>query len=220
MKMKHGLTMALGITVLALGGMAVREGVASAAPSQAALVPPAPDGSQIPSGEYDADKAHSYLTFSYLHQGYSYPILSFDNFGVRLTLDAKAPEKSKIFANINASSIHSGTQLFDGELKGARWFDVEKYPEIRFNSVSIQPSSDPKIWKLAGNLTIKGITKPVVLDVRVNRTGNGWWTNKPMVGVSATGVIKRSEWGMGDYVPQISDDVKVALEMEFIKLDQ
>lgn len=189
---------------------------ATATPAAPAV---APSGSQIPSGEYDADKAHSYITFSYLHQGYSRPILGFDNFGVRLTLDADNPAKSKIFTNINAASIDSGTELFNGHLKSDRWFDVEKYPEIRFVSTQFEPTANASLWKLHGNLTIKGITRPIVLDAKVNRTGNGWWTNQPMVGVSASATLKRSEFGLGEYVPQISDDVKVNIELEFIKLD-
>ncbi len=192
---------------------------ASAAGPAASASPPPPAAALIPSGEYGADKAHAYLNFSYLHQGYSRPVLGFDAFDVRLTLDVDDPIKSKVFVNINPASIDAGTELFKSHLLSSRWFDVEKYPEIRFVSTSVESTADPKKWKLNGDLTIKGVTKPVTLDATLNRAGNGWWTNKPMLGFSATATIKRSAFGMGEYVPQISDDVNVMIELELDKMD-
>lgn len=187
-------------------------------------VPPAPEASAaspdalgIPAGEYAADKAHAFLKFTYFHQGYSRPILGFNAFDARLTLSPEGLAHSKVFVNINPASVDAGTELFHQHLVSAKWFDTEKYPEIRFVSTSVVPGSERSKWKLNGTLTIKGITKPVTLDVTLNRAGYGWWTNDPMIGFSARTTIKRSEWGMGEYVPQISDEVDVMIELEMLK---
>lgn len=176
-----------------------------------------PDALGIPAGEYAADKAHAFLRFTYFHQGYSRPILGFNAFDARLTLNPDGLEHSKVLVNINPASVDAGTELFHQHLVSVKWFDVEKYSEIRFVSTSVTPGSDYSKWKLNGTLTIKSVTKPVMLDVTLNRAGYGWLTNAPMIGFSARTTIKRSEWGMGEYVPQFSDEVDILIELEMLR---
>jgi polyisoprenoid-binding protein YceI len=204
-----------GAALLVLGAAQLL-GPSFAAPSTTAEAPQETAQQAIPSGQYSLDKAHGFLMFTYLHQGYSHPILGFDAFDVRLTYNAEHPQKSTVFVNINPDSVDAGTEIFHEHLTSSRWFDVLKYPEIRVVSTGISHLQGDK-WRLDGNLTIKGITKPVTLDVTMNRAGNNWWTNVPMIGFSARTTIKRSNWGMGEYVPQISDDVEVMIEIELQK---
>ena len=160
----------------------------------------------VPSGVYMNDPAHTYVAFSYTHMGFSHPILRFNAIAATLNFDAAHPDQSKLDVKIDAKSIDGGTSTFDEHLNSDRFFDTAKFPEITFKATSI---------KVTGDLTIKGVTKPVTLDVTLNKAGPNPMTKAPSMGFSATGMLKRSDWGLGAYVPNVSDEVKLMIESEF-----
>ncbi|WP_428409119.1 YceI family protein [Hyphococcus sp.] len=167
-----------------------------------------------PSGEYTPDYKHRYITFSYFHQGYSYPWLRWDDWTGTLDWNADAPEDSSVSVTIQASSIDSGVDEFDGHLKGDRFFDVANHPEITFVSTAVEKTG-ANTGEVAGDLTIKGVTKPVTLDVVFRKGAYDERGNLYKLGFSGKTAVKRSDWGLDFAVPLVSDEVDIVIETEW-----
>ena len=107
---------------------------------------------------------------------------------------------------------------FDKKLStGKDWFNSEEYPEIRFESTKIEMTGE-KEGKVTGDLTFLGVTKPFTLDVILNDAmAMHPYSKKAAMGFSAKGTLKRSDWGMSHYVPNIGDEVELLIEVEFAK---
>ncbi len=172
----------------------------------------------LPSGIYESESGHAYIAFSYDHQGYSKPILRWSKFDATVALDAENPEKSRVGVRIDAASIDSGVEAFDGHLVGEDWFDVKNFPAITFQSTGAVKTG-LNSGTLTGTLFLKGIEKPVTLDVTLNKAGQNFRSKKPMFGISATGTIKRSDFGINKYAP-MAEDINLTIEIEFIKTDK
>lgn len=172
--------------------------------------------STLPAGEYVMDKTHGYVTFSYSHLGFSNPILRFNDIDATVMFDADKVTASKVMVEIDPASIDSAVPKFDGHLVGKDFFDVANHPEITFVSTGMEMNSD-YTGTLTGNLTVKGITKPVTLAATLNKAGPHPFTNKPTFGVSAVGKIDRTEFDLGAYAPNVGAEVTVSLEVEFSK---
>lgn len=187
--------------------------------TMAAAKPSAPgvDISAAPSGSYIAEATHAYIAFSYSHQGYSNPILRWSKFDGKLELDSENPENSTLMVEIPTASIDSGVPKFDEHLVSADFFDAENHPTITFKSTDMKQLYTGT-GKVTGDLTIKGVTKPITLDVTLNKVGKHFRNGKDMFGISATGNLKRSEHGVDKYAP-MGDDVKLMIEVEFQKVD-
>lgn len=186
----------------------------TATANAAAAVMPETSISDIPSGTYVMDKTHGYVTFSYWHQGFSKPVLRFDDVDAVLTLDNENPTNSSVNVTIDADSINTAVPKFDKHIKNADMFDVANHPTITFKSTKLTQLT-PATGTLTGDLTLKGITKPLTLDVRFNKAGNHFRTKKPMAGFSATGKLMRSDFNMGYAVPNVGDEVNLVIEAEF-----
>jgi polyisoprenoid-binding protein YceI len=159
------------------------------------------------------DKSHAYLTFSYSHLGFSHPLILVNAFDVVLELDSAAPEKSRLSVTADAASIDSGVADFNDHLHGAEYFDVGNHPKITFTSTAIVMTA-PDTATITGDLTIKGITKPLTLTASLNKAAMHAMQKVPVVGVSATGTLKRSEFGLSQYAPAVGDEVSVDIEVE------
>ena len=168
------------------------------------------------SGEYTNDKTHAYISFDYLHQGLSRPVLRWRNWDATLDWNAEEPTASSVAVTIDATSIDSGVDVFDGHLRGENFFDVENHPEITFVSTGLEKLTD-ETGKMTGDLTIKGITKSVVLDVKLYQSTFSERANAYKIGFAASGTVKRSDFDVGLYVPAVSDDVNLDIQVEFVK---
>lgn len=176
----------------------------------------------MPSGIYKLDKSHASITWKVSHLGLSKYTARFTKFDADLLFDALAPEKSKIKVTIDPTSVrtdypNSDKKDFDKQLAtDAGWFNGSQFPEITFLSNDVKKTSDTT-GKITGNLTFLGIKKPITLDVTFNTAiGNHPFANKPALGFSATGLLKRSDFGMKTYIPQIGDEVQIIIETEFM----
>ena len=167
---------------------------------------------ELPAGEYVLEKTHAYLTFSYSHGGYSNPILSFQEFDATATVNPDDPEASSLRVTIDPASIDSAVEAFDEHLTGPDMFDVETYPEITFASTGLTMDG-PDTGQLTGELTMKGVTKPLTLDVTLNAAGVNRSGN-PAFGISATGTLDRSEWDLGYAAPMVGTEVDLRIEAE------
>ena len=172
----------------------------------------------IPSGTYEPDKNHAYLSFSYSHLGLSNPRLRFADFDATLSLDVSAMQNSSVDVTIDSTSLDTMVQQLDEELSGEAFFDVTNYPEITFTSTAYEPLR-PDAGLLTGDLTIKGVTGPVTLSVQINEAANNPMSRDPTIGISATGTLSRSDFGMAAMAPMIGDEVSLELQMELIKTD-
>lgn len=169
----------------------------------------------IPPGIYAVDRDHTYLTFSYLHLGYSYPQLRFSGIDGELDLAGEALAGSSVAIAIETDSLDTKLPRFDRELKSLQYFNAEDYPTIAFMSQGYEPAT-PTSGSLAGDLTIKGRTRPVVLDVTINNAIQHPMKNVPAIGFSATGTLLRSEWGLSRNIPFVADEVTINIEIEFL----
>ncbi len=171
---------------------------------------------EAPAGDYQIEKTHAYITFSYVHQGYSKPLLRWRNWDSTLSWDPENPENSSVTVDIKVVDIDSGVDVFDDHLRSADWFDAETYPNITFASTSVSKTAGDR-GTITGDLTIKGMTKPVTLDVTFNKAGYSARSKSHKLGFSAKANLKRSDWGLGNYAPAVSDEVDLIIEVEYEK---
>lgn len=181
---------------------------------------PAPDAAAAQefgaiSGNYQSEEKHRYITFSYDHFGYSQPQIRWRDWDATLQWNAEDPAGSSISVTIDADSVDSGVDVFDGHLTGDKFFDTENYGEITFVSTEISRTGDNN-GLITGNLTIKGVTKPVTLEAKFNNGAFDERGNKYKIGFSATASVSRSDFGLDYLVPAVSDQVDIAISAEFI----
>jgi polyisoprenoid-binding protein YceI len=178
---------------------------------------PADDGGVlgIPSGTYAVDRAHTYVTFSYFHQGLSYPLLRVTGIDGELDLDNTKLEDSTVSIAVDANSIRTNLDYFDKELASRKFFHAEKYPYITFATHSYRPRNESS-GELTGFITIRGITKLIVLSVVINGAMQHPMLKMPVIGFSATGALRRSDFGLDRFVPMVADRVDISIEAEFL----
>lgn len=169
--------------------------------------------SDIPSGKYKLDPGHGYINFSYSHLGFSNPSIGFRTFTVDLNLDAQNISKSTLQVDIDVNSIDSRVKKFDDHLVGADMFDTAKFPRATFTSTGIDVLPNDML-SIAGDLTIKDVTKSVILDTKINKASNHPMGKVPTIGVSATTRIKRSDFGVSYALPHVGDEVDISIEVE------
>ncbi len=166
-------------------------------------------------GQYAIDNTHAYIGFSYNHLGFSKPILYFRTMDGALHFDEQNPRKSRVNITIDATSIDTGVPIFDDHLRDKKhFFNTKEHPKIRFRSTSIKALKGDK-YQLRGNLTIKGVTRPVTLKATLNKKGIHPFKKVKALGFSATGTLKRSDWKLNYAVPNVSDQVGLTIEIEF-----
>src|SRR5258708_17107911 len=148
--------------------------------------------SSVNATEYGFDKAHSHIGFSVKHVLSMVPG-EFKDYDGSFTFDEKKPEAGKINVTIQAASINTNVEQRDKHLKSENFFDVEKFPTLTFKSTKVTSAGD-KNYKVEGNLTIHGVTKPVVLDVEY--LGTDTMMGMDTIGFSATTKIDRRDFGL------------------------
>ena len=153
------------------------------------------------------------MQFTYSHFGFSHITGRFDKVEGDFLFDAKDPAKSSIQVHIPISSVSTGVPDLDKELLTEKFFDSGKFPLATFNSTSVTSAGAGKL-AVKGDLTIHGITKPVTLDVSVNKTGVQPIRGVAAAGFDATATIKRSDFGVAAYVPNVSDEITLRITME------
>jgi polyisoprenoid-binding protein YceI len=172
--------------------------------------------SDVPSGHYGLDKSHGYISYTYSHMGYSTPHVGFNSFEVELTLDAENPANSTVNVTIDATSIDSRVENFNGHLNGPNFFDTANHPTITFKSTSVEALGEDK-FNVVGDLTIKGVSKPVTLETTINKAADHPMRKIPIIGVSASAKVSRSDWGLTRAVPNVGDEITIYISVELPK---
>lgn len=180
------------------------------APAALALVLAMPAHAAEP---WTFDNSHTAITFTVDHFGYSTVHGFFRAFDGKLNLDTDAPENSSVDFTIQAASLDTLFAPRDEHLKGPDFLDVAKFPTITFKSTEVTPEGD-RAAKVTGDLTIKGVTRPVELEVTLNKLEPSPMTKAETAGFTVTTVIKRSDFGVSTYVPAIGDELTVRIDTE------
>lgn len=164
--------------------------------------------------EYQIDPTHTSVVASWSHFGFSHPTAGFADASGTISFEADEPEKAAISITIPIKTVDTKVPALTEEfLNGADYFDVAKYPTATFISTQVTAKGDNK-FDVAGDLTIKGVTRPVVMQAVLNGVGEHPMTKKPAIGFDATALIKRTEFNMGIYAPYVSDEVTLTLSTE------
>lgn len=164
----------------------------------------------VQAGAYKVDGYHTQVSFSLSHFGFSNFFGLFSNASGMLQLDPAKPAASKLEISIPIQSVATTVSKLDEELKGAQWFDSAKFPNATFVSTRITPTGTGSAT-IVGDLTLHGVTKPVMLTAKFVGAGSNPLSKAYTVGFEATGKIKRSDFGISTYVPMIGDEVQLSI---------
>lgn len=162
---------------------------------------------------YKIDPTHTATVFSWNHFGFSTPSANFSDIQGVINVDNAKPANSSVNVTIPVSSVNTNVPALDKEFQEEGWFNAAKYPNITFVSTKVE-TKDQKHFNITGNLTVKGITKPVVLKAVLNKQGVHPMTKSQAVGFNATTSFKRSDFGIGNYVPNVGDKITVNITTE------
>ncbi len=187
-----------------------------------AAAPAAAQSAKIdaPAGDYVLDKTHASITWKVMHLGMSHYTARFTGFDMALVLDPVTPTKSAISVSIDPKSVETDFPFPEKEdfdkVIAEKFLLAGEHPTITFQSTGIK-TTGAKTGKLTGNLTLMGVTKPVTLDVTLNGAMVHPFRKIPVVGFSATGRFKRSDFGSTVLQGPVGDEITVIIEAEFFK---
>lgn len=164
---------------------------------------------------YTIDPAHSLQSYQYRHMGLSYAGGRFDKTSGTITLDAAAKTGS-VDVTIDVNSLNTGVAKLDEHLKSKDFLDVAQFPAITFKSGNFKFNGDA-LSSVSGDLTIHGVTRPVTLNITNFACIDHPMMKVPACAANAEATIKRSDFGVGAYVPMVGDELKLSLEVESVK---
>jgi polyisoprenoid-binding protein YceI len=163
---------------------------------------------------YHLEKTHVDLLFSINHAGFTQKHGSFRDLDATLEYDAAKPQNSKIDVTVKTDSLDTANPERDKDVKGERFLDVAKYPEMHFVSTKVTRDSNQSL-RIDGQLTLHGVTRSLTLYAKLNKAAPNPFDKRPTLGFSATGWLKRSDYGIATYVPVIGDEVTLTIDAEF-----
>lgn len=162
---------------------------------------------------YKIDPNHTDVVAGWSHFGFSHPVAHFGKVDGTITYDPAKPAASSVQVTIPLDGLNSHVPDFDEHLKSADFFDAAKYPTITFKSTKVEAAGEKKL-KVTGDLTVHGVTKPAVLDVSINKIGEQPMAKRAAAGFDASTTLKRSDFGLGKYAPNVSDEVSIRITTE------
>ncbi len=184
------------------------------AASAATAATPSPTLDSVKAGTYAIESAHTEVGFSLSHFGFTNYSGLFSGATGNLRLDPGNLAASKLDVSIPVQSIQTTVPVLTDELKGDKWFDVAKFPQATFTSTKVSVAGNGDLT-IAGNLTLHGVTKPVVLRAHLVGAGVNPIDKAYTVGFQASGTIKRSDFGVSLYAPAVGDDVELSIAGAF-----
>ncbi|MGB8882719.1 MAG: YceI family protein [Azonexus sp.] len=164
---------------------------------------------------FAVDSTHTFPRFSYNHLGYSIQMSRFDKATGTVTLD-KAAKTAAVDIVIDTKSVNTGSATFNEHIQGEDYLDTAKYPTATFKSTKVNFEGD-KPASIEGNLTLKGITKPVTLTVTSFHAMPHPMVKKDAIGANATTKVKRTDFNMGKNAPYVGDEVTIDIAIEAVK---
>jgi polyisoprenoid-binding protein YceI len=164
---------------------------------------------------FNVEPNHTFPRFSYNHLGYSLQLSRFDKTTGSVTFD-KAAKTGSVDIVIDTKSVSTGSALFNEHIQGEDFLATDKFPTATFKSTKVIFDGD-KPAKVEGNLTLKGITKPVTLTISSFQIMPHPMVKKDAIGANARTVVKRTDFNMGKNAPYVGDEVTIDIAIEAIK---
>ncbi|KMV70603.1 polyisoprenoid-binding protein [bacteria symbiont BFo2 of Frankliniella occidentalis] len=169
--------------------------------------------SQAAAVDYQLDAAHTSIVVSWDHFGFSHPTAEIPGATGVIKFDPQHPATSSVQVTIPVSNIDTHVPALTKEFQGSEYFDTTKYATATFTSTKVIPRGEHK-YDVEGNLTLKGVTKPVTLHATLNKIGEHAMVKKQAVGFDASGTLQRSAFGIDKYVPAVSDAISLNISTE------
>ncbi len=163
-----------------------------------------------------SDPDHTQIIFAVSHLGLTTYYGQFAKASGSLALSPADPAASRLDVTLPTASVFTSSDKLTEELRGAEWFDAARYPQVTFRSTRVTPTG-PDSADIAGELTLHGVTRPVTLKARFVGAGQNPVDGSYNVGFSATGSIRRSEFGVTKYVPLVGDEVDLTISGAFAR---
>lgn len=177
----------------------------------------------VAADRYEVDLAHTEVFAGWNHLGLSFQTLEFTDISGGIAFDQADVSKSSVDITIKTESVHTGFGKFDDHIKSGDFFDVENHPEATFVSTAVRQTG-PKTGEVDGTLTIKGVSKPATLDVEFLFQGphplDGVvpsYNDAVFAGFRATARVLRSDFDLGKFAPNISDEIDITINTEMRK---
>ncbi|OIQ44719.1 MAG: hypothetical protein BM558_06875 [Roseobacter sp. MedPE-SW] len=168
--------------------------------------------------KYVLDSSHSQVVFNYNHLGFSTTWGMFSGFEGEIMFDQEAPENSSVSVSMPLSSMLTGWQARFDHFMSKDFFGAEGDELVTFKSTKIEVTGETTA-KITGDLTLNGVTKPVVLDATLNQVGDHPMAGKPWAGFNATTTLVRTDFGLGKFAPYVGDEVPLQISVEAMKAE-
>jgi polyisoprenoid-binding protein YceI len=176
----------------------------------AALLAAAP----LQAATYTFEPEHTQGVLRWNHLGFANPTAQFNNVKGALEFDPADPTRSSVTVTIPLTSMSTGVADLNDDFRSSDFFDFAKFPAATFKSSKVEKGATPQTLRVVGDLSLHGITKPVTLEVTINKIGTNPRNQVPTVGFEAMATLKRSDFGLGLYVPQVSDEIQIHITAE------
>jgi polyisoprenoid-binding protein YceI len=166
---------------------------------------------------YTIEPDYTQAVFRWSHLGFSNPAAQFSQGQGTLEFDPANPTRASVKVTIPLSSLNTGVPALDEHLRSEDFFEVAKFPTATFRSTKVEQGASKDRLKVTGELDLHGVTRPVTLDVTVLKVGSNPRTQLPTVGFEATTTLKRSDFGLGEFVPQVSDEIRMQITSQGVE---
>ena len=166
------------------------------------------------SDTFKVDQVHSFALFSVQHLGIANTYGRFNDIAGIVVFDRDDPSKSSVELTVQVESLDTHNAIRERSLKGPDFFDVKQFPTMTFKSTKVEGSGD--MLKVTGNLTIRGVTKPLTVDFKKGGEGKGVF-GEMRGGGETRFTIKRSDFGMNFELGEVGDEVTIILSLEGVK---
>jgi polyisoprenoid-binding protein YceI len=162
---------------------------------------------------YKLDPHHTMVLFSWSHFGFSHPTANLPLGEGTLSFDPQHPEQATVDVTLPLAGLDTHVPALDEHLKKPDFFDASKYPQVTYRSTRVEPLGGDR-FRITGDLTVHGVTRPVVLEATLNKLGPHPMTKKPSIGFDAIGRLKRTDFGVSLYAPNVSDEIDLRITTE------
>jgi polyisoprenoid-binding protein YceI len=166
---------------------------------------------------YTIEPDYTQGVFRWSHLGFSNPAAQVSQGQGTLEFDPADPTRASVQVTIPLSSLNTGVPALDEHLRSEDFFEVAKFPTATFRSTRVERGVGKDRLKVTGDLSLHGVTKAVTLDVTILKVGSNPRTQLPTVGFEATTTLKRSDYGLGAYVPQVGDEIRMQITSQGVE---
>jgi len=166
---------------------------------------------------YTLEPDYTQGVFRWNHLGFSSPAAQFSQGTGTLEFEPADPSRSSVNVMIPLSTFNTGVPALDEDFRSSDFFDTARFPSATFKSTRVERGSLKDQLKVTGELNLHGVTKPVTLDVRIIKIGTNPRTSLPTVGFEAMATLQRSDFGLGKYVPQVSDEIQMQIIVQAVE---